>query len=195
MKKVNFRKLVILLLIFMLVCVSFVVFSKKEKVNINNKANMEIDVLFDGQDTPICIKTETINKINEDFFDVKLNLEEKTAIVDDETIPLNEFLGVEQEEVEAVIASSGFKKFLNDNLTGEVEYKDGTIEISNPYSTNVLIVETQKPEIFNEDNSVVETIALTDELYYVRYDNAQNTKNGYEYLTNNSDVQSVAKDE
>ena len=195
MKKVNVKKLVILLLIFVIVCVSFAIFSKKEKVNINNKANMEIDVFFDGQDTPICIKTETINKINEDFFDVKLNLEEKTAIVDDETIPLNEFLGVEQEEVEAVIASSGFKKFLRDNLTGEVEYKDGTIEISNPYSTNVLIVETQKPELFNEDESIVETIALTDELYYVRYDNAQNTKNGYEYLTNNSDVQSVAKDE
>lgn len=195
MKKVNVKKLVILLLIFMIVCVSFAIFSKKEKVNINNKANMEIDVFFDGQDTPICIKAETINKINEDFFDVKLNLEEKTAIVDDETIPLNEFLGVEQEEVEAVIASSGFKKFLRDNLTGEVEYKDGTIEISNPYSTNVLIVETQKPELFNEDESIVETIALTDELYYVRYDNAQNTKNGYEYLTNNSDVQSVAKDE
>ena len=195
MKKVNVKKLVILLLIFMIVCVSFAIFSKKEKVNINNKANMEIDVFFDGQDTPICIKAETINKINEDFFDVKLNLEEKTAIVDDETIPLNEFLGVEQEEVEAVIASSGFKKFLRDNLTGEVEYKDGTIEISNPYSTNVLIVETQKPELFNEDESIVETIALTDELYYVRYDNAQNTKNGYEYLTNDSDVQSVAKDE
>ena len=109
MKKVNVKKLVILLLIFMIVCVSFAIFSKKEKVNINNKANMEIDVFFDGQDTPICIKAETINKINEDFFDVKLNLEEKTAIVDDETIPLNDFLGVEQEEVEAVIASSGFK--------------------------------------------------------------------------------------
>ena len=46
MKKVNVKKLVILLLIFMIVCVSFAIFSKKEKVNINNKANMEIDVFF-----------------------------------------------------------------------------------------------------------------------------------------------------
>lgn len=195
MRKVSFKKIVMLLFILVVVCVSLVIFSKKEKIDINNKANMEIDVFFDGQDTPICIKAETVNKINEDYFDVTFNLKEKTAIVDDETIPLNEFLGVEEDEVETIVASSSFKKFLNENLTGDIEYKDGMVEISNPYSTNVLIVETEKPEIFNEDSSIVETIALTDELYYVRYDSAQNTKYGFEYLSSNDNVLSVAKDE
>lgn len=195
MKKFGFKKLVIVLFILGLVCTSLVIFSKKEKTDINNKANMEIDVLFDGQDTPICIKAETIKRINEDFFDITFNFEEKTAVVDDKVVPLSELFDVDEAEVETIIASSNFEKFLKDNLTGDVEYKDGTIEISNPYSTNVLIVETEKPEIFNEDNSIVETIALTDELYYVRYDNAQSTKYGYEYLSTNDNVQSVAKDE
>lgn len=195
MKKFGFKKLVIVLFILGLVCTSLVIFSKKEKTDINNKANMEVDVFFDGQDTPICIKAETIKRINEDFFDITFNFEEKTAVVDDKVVPLSELFDVDEAEVETIIASSNFEKFLKDNLTGDVEYKDGTIEISNPYSTNVLIVETEKPEIFNEDNSIVETIALTDELYYVRYDNAQSTKYGYEYLSTNDNVQSVAKDE
>ena len=64
MRNVSLKKIVMLLFILVVVCVSLFIFSKKEKIDINNKANMEIDVFFDGQDTPICIKAETVNKIN-----------------------------------------------------------------------------------------------------------------------------------
>lgn len=194
MRKNSVKKYIIPILLLVVLCSGLLIIKKTDKIDIDNKANINVDVFFEGDNTPICIKAETIEKINEDYFEISIDVAEKSVVVDDKEMSLAEFLDISEDEVETVIASSDFEKFIKDSSLGDVEYKDGVIEISNPYSTNVLIVETEKENAI-EDENIVEKKELIDDIYYVKYNSAVNTKEAYEELVNNSQIISVTKDE
>lgn len=134
-----------------------------------------------------------ISKINEEYFDLSLNLEEKTATYSGEKLELTELFGISDKELEEMIANGSFQAFLEEQLVGDVEYGEEKVTISNPYSTRSLLVRTKEKAVFDEYDTIISAEALTDDLYLVKYDSAAETKTGYQDLLKDESISGVQK--
>lgn len=135
-----------------------------------------------------------ISKINEEYFDISINISEKVAIVDGKNINLTDLFAISTKELNEMLYNNTFNIFLQENLIGDFEYGENTITISNPYSTNSLIVEASNENIFDNYESISSVKQITEKLYIVKYSNASETKNGCEEFKDNEDITNIIKD-
>ena len=64
---------------------------------------------------------QAINKINEEIFSFSIDLDNKTANVNGETLKISQLLSVKESEVDTMISENTLEGFLNDNLTGDIK--------------------------------------------------------------------------
>ena len=130
--------------------------------------------------------------INEKYFNVEINLDNKTIVADEKQIPVSDLLGEdtgEQNSKEKLIEN------LQENLTGDVKFNDNTIKIENPYSTKTLVIETENLKEVESYGNVEAITKVSDDIYCIKYESAKDTKKGYEILQEEKNVKSVCKDE
>lgn len=137
-------------------------------------------------------QNEVIDYINNDVYDVSFDLNKKVAKIDNEEINMTDLLKVDEQELNEII-ENGFDEFVDKNLLGDVKKGSNEVSISNPYSSNKLIVEVKDKSILDKDEKIVSSKQIMDDIYVINYENAQNTKNGYNDLKNNKDVSKVNK--
>lgn len=135
---------------------------------------------------------EVINYINNDVYDVSFDLDRKVAKLDDEEIKMTDLFKVNEQELDEIIENK-FDEFVDEKLIGDSKKEKNDINISNPYSSNKLIVEVKDKSVIDNDDKIVSSKQIKDNIYVVNYDNAQDTKNGYNDLKNNKDIEKVAK--
>lgn len=140
-------------------------------------------------------KEKAITKINEEYFDLSLNLEEKTADVDGKTVELTELFALSETELDDMIEDGSLERFLGEQLVGDVTYEDGMATVSNPYSTKSLILKTEDPSVFDEYEDIVSVNQISKYIYVVDYQTASDTKEGYQDLQEDSSVSTVLTDE
>ena len=137
---------------------------------------------------------EAINKINEEVFDLDFNLDNKLANIDGKEEKITDLLSMSNETLNDLIEKNEFEQFVNDNFIGDIEKKENTIEIRNPYSTNKLIIKINDEAILNKYNNIIMVKHLAEDYYVLEYDNSKNTKNGYLELKEDNNVEMVVKD-
>lgn len=167
--------------------------TKVSKNDIKSLVKDDIDVVINNVDVPICITAQTVENINDNMWDISLDLNSKVAIVDEEEVQMTELFGISEDELDTIVKTSSFKEFLEDNLTGEVEYVNGEVVITNPYSSEALIVETENVDILNTDN-LKEINPVVDDIYVVKYNDAKSTKEAYYELCQNSQIINISRD-
>ena len=167
--------------------------TKVSKNDIKSLVKDDIDVVINNVDVPICITAQTVENINDNMWDISLDLNSKIAIVDEEEVQMTELFGISEDELDTIVKTSSFKEFLEDNLTGEVEYVNGEVVITNPYSSEALIVETENVDILNTDN-LKEINPVVDDIYVVKYNDAKSTKEAYYELCQNSQIINISRD-
>lgn len=139
-------------------------------------------------------KEMAVSKINEEYFDISINTNEKTAIVDGNTVNLTELLAISNEELDEMMSNNKLSTFLNENLIGDIECNEESISIKNPYSTNSLIVETSDESIFENYDNIVSVDKIKNNVYVVDYENAIDTKKGYDDFKDNETIKNIMKD-
>lgn len=131
---------------------------------------------------------KAITEINEECFELSVNLKEKTAEVDGETVKLTDLLALSDDELEEMVDNDSFEEFLEENLVGDMESEKGVITVKNPYSTKLLAVRTEDETIFDEYEDIISVEHMASNIYIVEFDNARHTKNGYQELLDDESV-------
>lgn len=95
------------------------------------------------------ITEEIISSINEKFFDMQINLDERTIEADGEKYSLSEFFGISDKNLQRMINDGKFEELLNEELVGEISSSNGVITVENAYSTKALLVATDDEDAFD----------------------------------------------
>ena len=128
-----------------------------------------------------------VNQINQNYYDINVDMETGTITADGEKININKMLKDNEKKEELY-------NYLKDNVVGDVEYQDGKIKIENPYSTKTVMMQTDNLTELNDCGNVESIVRVSDDVYCVHYKDAKSTKDGYNLLKNNELVEKVAKD-
>ena len=191
MKRRIFKYLIpvfVMLAIVLILCCNY-----SDKATIKSLISGGIDINVDDNEKPICINADILDYINNNTWDILFNLDTKTAIVDNQEIEMTTLLNVDEKELDNIVKSSDFKEYLEDNLTGDVEYVNGQVVVSNPYSSGTIIVETEDKKLLDSSNAK-EVKQIIDDIYLVKYEDAKATKEAYYNFSENSEIISVATD-
>ena len=155
---------------------TFLILSLIYNYIINNRSNLSDKNEIDNY--------ETINleEINDNHYDISINVNDSTAVVDGVKYKLDE------------TSSDELYDYIKENSYGEVSLNGEEIEITNPYSLESLIVKTDDESIFEEYENIEKVEEISEDLYKVVYKNAKDTKDGFEELNNNEKIEKVSTD-
>ena len=140
-------------------------------------------------------KTNVFQQINQDYFDMEFDLNAGKAIVDGDEIDIADLLDITQEEKNELLSSTDeFYNYLNDNMIGDLAYEDGNIKVENPYSTNAIMIKTSNLTEIENGGDIQSIVKVANEIYCVHYDNAEDTKEGYNILKDDEFVSNISTD-
>ena len=131
---------------------------------------------------------------SEDYFDIKVNLEEKSAFVDGNTINLTDLFAISELELNEMLSNNSFRTYLSENLIGDIEDNGVEINIDNPYSTKSLIIETKEKSIIEDYKNITNVEKIAEDIYIVEFENAKETKKVYEELQEEELIENIIKD-
>lgn len=140
------------------------------------------------------ITEDTISQINEKFFSMEFDLDNRTVVADDKNYTMSELLNISDSKVQELINNGEINKLLKDKLIGDVDIKGKSISVENAFSTRSLFVETNEKSQIKDGDGVTNITKLIDDIYIVNFENAVETKNGYEDFLLNDKIKNVYKD-
>ena len=169
-------------------------YEKISKVeNDENEKSLQLENTVQNESSNETIKQEkkeiqnVVNQINQNYYDVNVDMETGTITADGEEANIKELLSDDKQKEELY-------NYLKDNVIGDVQYKDGKIKIENPYSTKTIMMQTEKLTELEDCGNVESIVRVSEDVYCVHYKDAKSTKDGYNLLKNNELVENVAKD-
>ena len=135
-------------------------------------------------------KETIIDKINEDTYNIEFNLEEKSVSIDGKEASISEIINNNEEN----LSNEEINKYIDENIVGDVEKNESNIKITNPYSTNTILIKTSNIEKIENAGNVQSVVKIADDIYNMHYLNSAETKEGYNLLKENDVVENVIKD-
>ena len=135
-------------------------------------------------------KETIIDKINEDTYNIEFDLEEKSVTIDGKKTNISEVINNKEDN----LSDGEIYKYIDDNIVGDIEKNESNIKITNPYSTNTILIKTSNIEEIENAGNVQSVVKISDDLYNIHYLNAVDTKEGYSILKENEVVENVVKD-
>ena len=186
------------------------IIAKNTEITIGDKDVLYVDLTQDSatqeqintsvegnkvENEPVDNNTNALDQINQDYFDMEFDLDSGTALVDGNEIDIADLFDItEEQEKELISSEDNFYNYLNDNITGDVEYEDGNIKVENPYSTNTIIMQTANLTEIQNGGDIQSIKKLADDIYTVHYENAEDTKEGYNILKEDDLVNNISTD-
>ena len=140
------------------------------------------------------IKQKKTIDLNEDAYDVKIDVDKKIAKVDGEEVPLNELLGVSKKELDEKIENNTLEEYIKETAVGDVNVEEGNIQINNPYAIKQLLVETENKEELEKDENAKEITEIAENVYKVTYETAKETKEGLKEFEDNENIINAGTD-
>lgn len=137
---------------------------------------------------------EAISKINEDCFSISIDAYNNQAVVDGNTVKLNELFAISEKELDEMLANNTFETYLEENLTGDIAVNGSQIDIDNPYSTNTLIIEANNENDLKKYDDIESIKKIADDIYMVHYDSAIDTKNAYNTMQDDNKITNIVRD-
>ena len=160
---------------------------ENEKEEISAEEESILDNLF--------IDENILEKINEEYYELKINLTNKEIKINKQTYSLSDFFGMSEEIVEKIADfSEYFYDYLKENLIGDVLIEDDEIKIENPFSLKNIIIKTDHIEEIEKDQNIVSMDNLVNNYYCVKCKSALLAKSKYEELIDNSLMDDVFTD-
>lgn len=135
-------------------------------------------------------KETIIDKINEDTYNIEFDLEEKSVTIDGKKTNISDVINNKENN----LSDEEIYKYIDDNIVGDIEKNESNIKITNPYSTNTILIKTSNIEEIENAGNVQSVVKISDDLYNIHYLNALDTKEGYGILKENEVVENVVKD-
>ena len=135
-------------------------------------------------------KEKIIDKINEDTYNIEIDLEEKSVTIDGKKTNISDVINNKEDN----LSDEEIYKYIDENIVGDVEKNESNIKITNPYSTNTILIKTSNIEEIENAGNVQSVVKISDDLYNMHYLNAVDTKEGYSILKENEVVDNVVKD-
>ena len=132
--------------------------------------------------------------LNEDAYDVKIDVDKRIAKVDGQEVPLNELLGVTKKELNEKIDNNTLEEYIKETAVGDVNVEEGNIQINNPYAIKQLLVETESKEELEKDENVKEITEIAENVYKVSYETAKDTKEGLKEFEENENIINAGTD-
>ena len=132
--------------------------------------------------------------LNEDAYDVKIDVDKRIAKVDGQEVPLNELLGVTKKELNEKIDNNTLEEYIKETAVGDVNVEEGNIQINNPYAIKQLLVETESKEELEKDENVKEITEIAENVYKVSYETAKDTKEGLKEFEKNENIINAGTD-
>ena len=142
----------------------------------------------------VSMPARAIKKINEECYDIKIDLNEKVVIADDKEIALEDFLGLSKKKLDKMVEDDSINKYIEENLIGNVKSDDGKISVFNPFSTSGLSIEVKNDvteDFLKEYDTITKYKKVLDKRYTLNFENAVDTKNAYNKLKDDSRVDKV----
>ena len=164
-----------------------------EKLNnkeYEEKYNSEVYNKVNQTGGTLSLDKEKIRKLNEEIYKVEIDLNENKAIInEEEEVNAKEYFNLPENVTAEELSNS-----LGNLMTGDIDIKDGKIEVDNTYKTNALLIGTKNLEQIESLGNVKYITKLAADVYSVDYYNAIDTKEAYKNLSENQLV-NVSKDE
>ena len=153
---------------------------KREELNKeDNQKNIQ-----DSQEESVAVNKIDLKKLNEDYYDVEIDISSGEVIVDGEKKELSDLLN----------GNTQIEEYLKENAIGDVEIDNNKIKIENPYSTNSIFIETSKINEIEELGKIDSIVKIADNTYCFNYKNAKDTKDGYNILKDSKQIKNICKD-
>lgn len=187
MKKFKFEKIITTLTIGIVVpsCIIMPKLMLSNNVNKISKEEYSSEFLqeyYDNVEKMLSSDDDSNNYFNE----IIVNLDDKTATKDGEKVDLSQ---------ELHLNVAGDYNNLENELNGSVyecNYEDNnTLKITSPYQTERLIVTTDN---LDDTHNATNVVKMPYESYLLQYNSIVDTKEAYEELSNDPDVQDVSPD-
>lgn len=139
---------------------------------------------------------DSIKDKNEKYYNVKIDLNNKTVVADNETKSIQEFFELDDVQAEKITNSEeNLKNYLKENMMGDIDFSENVINIKNAFSTLAIIIKTDKFGEIKSLGNVDYVTKVADTVYVIHYKNAKDTKDGYDLLNEDPNVEMVLKDE
>ena len=138
-----------------------------------------------------------IDNLNENCYDISFDLTSKKAVVDGKETDISDLFSLSEDKVNEMIENDSFESFISSNLVGDIsndKISGNQITLQNPYSTKSLIVQTENEKALKNNPTVKEIKKINTDLYIVKYDSSQDTKNSFESLSDDESILHVMKD-
>ncbi len=158
-------------LLFLFIIILFIFIINSNNIN---KTNSDND-----------IEKINLSEINDNYYDISINVNDSTATIDGKKYKIEEIEDISKNEL---------YDYIKDNSYGEVTLKNDEIKITNPYSLESLIVQTDNISVLDEYDNIERIEEISDNLYKVEYNNAKDTKDGFEELKNDEKINKVSTD-
>lgn len=130
---------------------------------------------------------DIINKINQDNYETEIDLNSGKLVSNGEEKDINELIKTAEGKEKVY-------NYLKENVIGDIKEEDGKIKIENPYSTKTLIMQTDNLTELQNCGNVESIVKVSDDIYCVHYNDAKDTKEGYNILKNTDIVDNVSTD-
>ena len=167
----------------------------KNNETIDNSKN-EIELVENNKENKQEKSDNNTKNKNEKFFNLQIDLKNNVVVADNETKSIQDFFELDEAQVEKITNSEeNLKDYLKENMMGDIDFSGNVINIENAFSTLAIIVKTDK---FSEIESLGNADYVTkvaDSVYIIHYKNAKDTKDGYDLLNEDSNVEMVLKDD
>ena len=177
-----------------------IIATEKNQITIGEEKILYVDLTKNAEDYEKINQTKEekkdtdketiIDKINEDTYNIEFNLEEKSVTIDGKEESISEVINNSEEN----ISNEEIYKYIDENIVGDVEKNESNIKITNPYSTNTILIKTSNIEEIENAGNVQSVVKLSDDLYNIHYLNAIDTKEGYSLLNESDVIENVVKD-
>ncbi len=149
-----------------------------------------IDADFDEKNGTVTVNSETGEQVYE-FAD-------ESKFAEDEIISSDVLGGVEinATDDETEIRNVGYfnAEQGEENFALNCEYKDGVIVVTSPFQTKRLIVEMKSGKELKNSFGAIESVTDSNGYYVLQYESEVQTKNAYQILTSDRNVDSVECD-
>lgn len=137
---------------------------------------------------------KAIKKINEDYYDIEINIDEKKAVVDGNEMKLSDFLGLSDKKIDNMIEDKSINGYLEDNLIGNIKFNENGVTIFNPFSTDGLSIKVEEgsgDSVIQDYGTITKYNELVENIYTLSFKNAEDTKEAYSRLKEDSRVKRV----
>ena len=137
-----------------------------------------------------------IDKINNNYFDIDIDLASGNVVADKKQMSISDFLGIANEEVNDMVETEDkLHSYLNENIIGDIKYEENQIKIENPYSTKTIMIEATNIQNIESVGNAESIVKVANDIYCINYNSAYDTKEGYNILKEDNNVKNVCKDE